>query len=86
MGEPLTMPHITRIQTSAGIRSGIEVDFEIAKEDWNDYRLADGGRVRLKLSACKIYRILDDKGKPARDVRGDPAFHVTYNVLIAGSE
>ena len=49
-----------------------DVEFDPAKpEAWNEYALADGGRVRIKLSVNRILQVLDAEGKPARTPDGD---------------
>jgi len=49
-----------------------EEQFEIKREDWNDYELADGGRIRVKTVVTKIFRVLDETGKPAVNADGEP--------------
>jgi hypothetical protein len=51
---------------------GIELDFTVVREEWNEYDLADGGRVRVKTSVQRILRILDAEGKPARTAEDEP--------------
>jgi len=64
----------------------IELDFEIRREEWNEYTLLDGGRVRGKLSVAKIFRILDAEGKPAYGPDGDPQMIVRHKVEVVSSE
>lgn len=45
----------------------VEVDFKVVKEDWNEYDLADGTRIKLKAVASNIVRLLneyDNEGNP----------------------
>ena len=68
-------------------RKAIEVSFEIGNEEWNVYNLNDGGRVRLRTSVTKVFRILEDDGKtPARTDDGDPWVQVRSNTLIVASD
>lgn len=64
----------------------IELDFEIAKENWNEYKLLDGGIVRLKTTAQKIFRVLDQQGKPARAPDGDPFLVVRHATQVVSSD
>lgn len=64
---------------------GREEQFEIVKEEWNEYKLLDGGRVRLKTSAQKIVRILDKDGKPMLAPEGDPHIIVKHNTQVVTS-
>ena len=49
-----------------------KLDFEVANEQWNTYRLLDGGTVRMKTTPRIIYRRLDSDGNPAYDSDGSP--------------
>lgn len=81
------MPRITKVRLDNGEeRDALELDFEIQAEQWNEYKLLDGGRVRLKTSAIKILRVLDTEGKPAFTPDGDPLVWVRHNTYIASSE
>ncbi len=62
----------------------IELDYEIKREDWNEYILLDGGSVRVRLLVSKIYRVLDDNGQPAWNEDGSPYFAITSgNVVVS---
>lgn len=60
----------------------IDVDFEVTEEQWNRYRLLDGGEVRLKTTPLKVYRVLDPDGKPAIDNDGDPVCAVKHTTQV----
>lgn len=64
----------------------VEQDFEIKREEWNEYRLLDGGVVRVKTTVQKIARILESDGKPAYTSDGDPFFLVTHNTQVISTE
>jgi hypothetical protein len=49
----------------------IDLDFKIRTEEWNEYDLADGGRIRVKLSVNRVMQVLDPEGKPARTPDGE---------------
>lgn len=81
------MARITKVRLESGEeRDALELDFEIQAEQWNEYKLLDGGRVRLKTSAIKILRVLDTEGNPAYTPDGDPLVWVRHNTYIASSE
>jgi len=63
----------------------VEVDYRVKSEEWNEYELADGGRVRVKLTVAKIFRVLDAQGKPAFDAAGDPMVAIRHNTQVASS-
>ena len=63
-----------------------EEDFEIVREDWNEYRLLDGGSVRVKTTVARIFRVLDDEGRPVYDQDGDPQMVVRHNTQIVAAE
>ncbi len=63
-----------------------EIDFEIVHEDWSEYRLKDGGTVRLRATALKIARIVDENGKPLTTPDGDPAISVNPQIQVVASE
>lgn len=60
----------------------IELQFDVRKEDWNEYDLLDGGRIRLKTSVLKILRVLDSNGNPASTPDGEPHYLVRHRVDI----
>ncbi len=81
------MARRTRIQIANGEeRDAIELDFEIRKEEWDEYKLLDGGYVRLKTSALKMFRVLDTQGNPAYTPDGDPLIIVRHNTQIVSTE
>ncbi|MBI2867596.1 MAG: hypothetical protein HYX97_04600 [Chloroflexi bacterium] len=63
----------------------IEQEFEIRSENWNEYHLLDGGKVRLKTTVQKIYRVLDASGKPALTAQGDPHILVRHSTQVVSS-
>lgn len=66
--------------------SAIEVDFKPVREDWDEYELADGGRVRLKTVVQRIFRIVDADGRPTTNAEGDPAIVVRHGTMIVASD
>ena len=63
-----------------------EEDFEIVREGWNEYRLLDGGSVRVKTTVARIFRVLDDDGRPVYDQDGDPQVVVRHNTQIVAAD
>ena len=63
-----------------------EEDFEIVREGWNEYRLLDGGSVRVKTTVARIFRVLDDDGRPIYDQDGDPQVVVRHNTQIVAAD
>ncbi len=59
-----------------------EEDFEISCEDWNVYKLLDGGTVRVKLTVARIWRVLNEDGSFSYDEEGDPQILVRHNAEI----
>lgn len=66
--------------------NAIEVSFEIRREEWNDYELADGGQLRVKTVVHKILKVVDEDGKQVYDGNGDPIMIARNNVIISASE
>jgi hypothetical protein len=80
------MPPTVTLRLPSGEVQAVELTFEAAREEWNEYRLADGGTVRVKAVVSKIYRLLDAAGNPAYDQAGDPHIAVNATTLIVASE
>ena len=80
------MPRTIKVKIDNVEHDAIEVEFEIAREEWNEYKLLDGGRVRVKITVQKISRILDAQGKPAYVPDGDPHVVVRHNTQVVASE
>ena len=80
------MARVVKVSVPGGERDAVEVSFDIKREDWNEYELADGGRVRVRATVVKILRILDAEGKPALTPEGDPWLVVRHNTHVVASE
>lgn len=63
-----------------------EAEFEISREEWNEYRLLDGGKVRVKTTVARVFRVLDNEGKPAYTKEGDPYLIVRHKTEIVAIE
>jgi hypothetical protein len=80
------MPKKLRITVNGQEVDAVEVSFSIIHEDWNEYELADGGRVRAKLGVQRIMRVLDESGKPAMTNEGDPFVVIQSQNQVVASE
>lgn len=61
------MERNTTINYKGKEREAVEVDFKIIREDWNEYHLDDGTRIRIKPVASLIIRVpneFDNDGNP----------------------
>ena len=63
----------------------IEQEFEIGREDWNEYKLLDGGRVRIKTTVARIFRIVDENSHQKYNEQGEPQLVVRQKVDIVAS-
>ena len=64
---------------------GIERTFEISAEPWCVYKLLDGGKIRLKTAAMKIYQLTDREGKPQLTPKGEPLYSVQHKTDVVHS-
>ena len=62
-----------------------EETFRATKEEWDEYTLGNGDRVRIKLVVHKIYRVLDAQGNPAFTADGDPEIVVRHQAQVTAS-
>ena len=80
------MPKVAKIKVGDKSFDALEQPFEIGREEWNEYKLLDGGLVRVKTTVQRIYRILDSEGKPAYNDEGDPHMIVRHKSDVVSSE
>ena len=64
----------------------LDLDFEAVSEAWNDYRLLDGGTVRIKTIALRISWILDEHGQRTYTPEGDPNIMVNHTTNVVCTE
>ncbi len=65
----------------------IELSFQIANEDWNEYRLEGGIILRMKSTVARVFRVLDAEGNPAYHDSGEPNIVIqSTNTAIANEE
>jgi hypothetical protein len=84
--EVLHVAKIVKLPGPLGEISAIEQSFDVKREEWNEYKLRDGGSVRIKVVVQKILRILDADGKPAYTAEGDPNLIVRHSVELVTSD
>ncbi len=80
------MPRIVKVKVDNQEVDAIEQQFEIGREEWNEYKLLDGGVVRLKTTVQRIYRLVDSEGRPAYDEQGDPNVIVRHKSDVVASD
>ena len=64
---------------------GILTDFEIVKEDWNEYILEDGTKLRIKTVLVRALRLVDDEGQPRRTPDGDHQIFVNTSITVVAN-
>lgn len=65
---------------------GIELGFEIVKEDWNEYLLDDGTKLRVKNVLIRALRLVDEEGNPQQTPMGDPEIFINSTVTVVASQ
>lgn len=76
---------IRQMEIDGQTRNVREVSFDADKECWNEYSLANGDNVRIKVVVHKIFRVLDSNGNPAFTADGDPEIAVRHQVQVSAS-
>lgn len=62
-----------------------EMDFEIRREDWSEYKLLDGGTVRVKTTVTRIFMAVDDAGNPRLNEDGTPVIAVNHKTDVVSN-
>ena len=68
---PITLPDGRKIE-------GTQIDFSAVIENWNEYKLANGITLKMKLAVTEMF-ILDEKD-PAT---GKPNIFIKHNVIMS---
>jgi hypothetical protein len=67
--------------------TGLELDFEIGKEQWNEYNLLDGGRIRMKSTILRFIHIIDPAtGQLKYLENGEPELFIQANNQVVVSK
>lgn len=61
---------------------GYEVDFDVEKEPWSEYMLADGTRVRVKNTVIKMFLLVDENEQPEVNEIGEPKILVQGSITV----
>ena len=61
---------------------GEDVEFEVIKEGWNIYKLADGTTVKCRLVATSMVRAVDENGEYETNADGTPYVVARSNILV----
>jgi len=80
------MASVVKMQVGGQEYNAIEQEFTIKEENWSEYRLLDGGLIRLKTTVQKVYRVLGPDGQPAFTAIGDPHVIVRHSTQVVSSQ
>lgn len=76
---------VQQVQIGGQARKVREESIDSEIEHWNEYTLANGDKVRVKVLVHKIFRVLDAEGNPALTEEGDPEILVRHQIHISVS-
>ena len=78
------MTRITQVRNQNGETvSAIPLDFDISREEWNEYKLLDnGGKVRVKVTVLRLLHQCDDDGAAQYHADGSPVMIVNHKVDV----
>ncbi len=68
---------MVKVRLGDGVVEGEEVEFTPTKEDWNEYHLADGSKLRFRSVVGRVVRVLGQ-----RSPEGDPVYVVTSQNMV----
>ena len=58
------------------------LDFRTVREDFNEYELEDGTRVKVKVVLADVRMALDEEGKPKLNPDGNPIYHFNFETKV----
>jgi hypothetical protein len=68
-----------------GALDAIELQFNPQQEGWSEYRVSDGGLIRMRATALHVYRVVDRQGRPAFLPDGQPDYIVTTQTQMTST-
>jgi hypothetical protein len=83
----MSNPKIYELTLPDGSKThGIEIEFHVVKEDWNEYALENGATLRVKNAVTRVYHLIDDKGNPVYNANGEPQIYLDAEASVITSE
>ena len=79
------MARIVKVRFGNQEVDAVEADFTIGREEWNEYKLLDGGTVRLKTTVTRIYIAVDANGNPRYNPDGSPMIAASHKSDVVSS-
>jgi hypothetical protein len=58
------------------------LDFKTVREDFNEYELEDGTRVKVKVVLTDVRMAVDGEGKPKLNPDGNPTYHFNFETKV----
>ncbi|MHC1589605.1 MAG: hypothetical protein ACXQTQ_01410 [Candidatus Hecatellaceae archaeon] len=58
------------------------LDFKTLKEDFNEYELEDGSRVKVKVVLADVKMAVDEEGRPKLNPDGNPIYHFNFETKV----
>ena len=62
-----------------------ELKFDVISEPWAEYRCNNGMTVKLRATAIRIFRVLDENGDQLMNVNGEPVIVVRNTRQVSAS-
>ena len=63
-----------------------DVDYDVVKEEWCEYILEDGTKVRVRLVVTRMQKVLDHDGNPLLFENGEPQLNDEGSITVITSE
>ena len=80
------MAEIREIEIDGVKHRAVELPYEIDREDWAEYKFADGDRARVKTTVIRMFQVIDGDNKPVRRPNGDRAIIVEHETTAVFSD
>jgi hypothetical protein len=65
---------------------GIELDFTVKREEWNEYLLSNGTLLRVKNSLVRVYLEVDENGNPQTTEEGEPSIIIRHSTSVVARD